>query len=105
MLKLRISLFQFSRKLKFHIFRLTFPDLQPDYVPADDGEDGVAKLPPITVESHRLVRRGPYAHVEPKRNTIRFTPTQVEAIKSGMQPGLTMVSTENVLHFYNYAWQ
>jgi len=25
------------------------------------------------------------------RNTVPFTPTQVEAIKSGMQPGLTMV--------------
>jgi intron-binding protein aquarius len=25
------------------------------------------------------------------RNSIRFTPTQIEAIRSGMQPGLTMV--------------
>jgi len=25
------------------------------------------------------------------RNSILFTPTQVEAIRSGMQPGLTMV--------------
>jgi intron-binding protein aquarius len=27
----------------------------------------------------------------PPRNAIPFTPTQVEAIKSGMQPGLTLV--------------
>ena len=26
-----------------------------------------------------------------RQNTIEFTPAQVEAIKSGMQPGLTMV--------------
>lgn len=25
------------------------------------------------------------------RNTIQFTPTQIEAIRAGMQPGLTMV--------------
>lgn len=25
------------------------------------------------------------------RNAIPFTPTQIEAIRSGMQPGLTMV--------------
>lgn len=27
------------------------------------------------------------------RNTIQFTPTQIEAIRAGMQPGLTMVRT------------
>lgn len=27
----------------------------------------------------------------PKKNTVRFTPVQVEAIRSGMNPGLTMV--------------
>lgn len=27
------------------------------------------------------------------RNTIQFTPTQIEAIRAGMQPGLTMVGT------------
>lgn len=26
-----------------------------------------------------------------RRNTIRFTPTQIEAIRAGMQPGLTLV--------------
>lgn len=29
-----------------------------------------------------------YVH---RRNTIRFTPTQIEAIRAGMQPGLTLV--------------
>lgn len=27
------------------------------------------------------------------RNNIPFTPTQIEAIRAGMQPGLTMVRT------------
>ena len=27
----------------------------------------------------------------PKHNLVRFTPTQVEAIKSGLNPGLTMI--------------
>ncbi|CAN0389210.1 unnamed protein product, partial [Laminaria digitata] len=27
----------------------------------------------------------------PKKNKVRFTPVQVEAIRSGMNPGLTMV--------------
>ena len=30
-------------------------------------------------------------HLHPHRNAIPFTPTQVEAIRSGMQPGLTLV--------------
>ena len=45
----------------------------------------------INVTSHIIPSRGPYAHVAPKKNAIPFTETQVEAIRSGMQPGLTIV--------------
>lgn len=45
----------------------------------------------ITVEPHVIANRGPYPFNEPKKNAVRFTPTQIEAIRSGMQPGLTMV--------------
>ncbi|CAG0914886.1 unnamed protein product [Notodromas monacha] len=45
----------------------------------------------IEFESHVIPNRGPYAFVQPKLNSVRFTPTQLEAIRSGMQPGLTMV--------------
>lgn len=45
----------------------------------------------VKVESVPLLNCGPYPYSEPKRNQIRFTPTQIEAIKAGMQPGLTMV--------------
>ena len=37
----------------------------------------------IIVEPHVVPNRGPYPFDEPKKNLILFTPTQVEAIKSG----------------------
>ena len=45
----------------------------------------------ILVEPHTIPNRGPYPFNEPKKNAVRFTPTQIEAIRAGMQPGLTMV--------------
>ena len=45
----------------------------------------------IIAQPYRHLNRGPYPMNVPKANSIRFTPTQVEAIKSGMQPGLTLV--------------
>ncbi|XP_050542377.1 RNA helicase aquarius [Daktulosphaira vitifoliae] len=45
----------------------------------------------VIVQSIKTVNRGPYQFNLPKKNTIRFTPTQIEAIYSGMQPGLTVV--------------
>ncbi|XP_008556253.1 RNA helicase aquarius [Microplitis demolitor] len=45
----------------------------------------------ITVESHVIPSRGPYKANQPKKNQIPFTPTQIEAIRAGMQPGLTLV--------------
>ena len=45
----------------------------------------------VSVLSHVIPNRGPYAHNAPKKNAIKFTPTQVEAVRSGMQPGLTVV--------------
>uniref|UniRef100_A0AAQ4S0I3 RNA helicase aquarius n=1 Tax=Gasterosteus aculeatus aculeatus TaxID=481459 RepID=A0AAQ4S0I3_GASAC len=45
----------------------------------------------LIVEPYVPPNRGPYPYNQPKRNTIQFTPTQIEAIRAGMQPGLTMV--------------
>nr|XP_002131605.1 RNA helicase aquarius [Ciona intestinalis] len=45
----------------------------------------------IVVRSHVIPNRGPYIRNAPRKNAIHFTPTQTEAIRSGMQPGLTMV--------------
>jgi len=45
----------------------------------------------LTVIPYQIPSRGPYPTVIPKKNTIRFTSAQVEAITSGLQSGLTMV--------------
>lgn len=45
----------------------------------------------LFVTPHVLPNRGPYLHEQPKRNSVEFTPTQVEAIHSGMKLGLTLV--------------
>lgn len=45
----------------------------------------------ISALPYVLPNRGPYVFEQPQKNAVRFTPTQVEAIKSGIQHGLTMV--------------
>lgn len=45
----------------------------------------------IKVSSYAPKNTGPYPSLAPKHNQIAFTPTQVEAITSGTQPGLTVV--------------
>ncbi|XP_013382213.1 intron-binding protein aquarius-like isoform X1 [Lingula anatina] len=69
-------------------FRLTFPS-NSGKKKADEEEEVPENT--ILVEPHVIPNRGPYPYSQPKRNAIQFTPTQVEAIKAGMQPGLTMV--------------
>lgn len=77
-------------------FRITFPTSRNN----DKGkkrkageQDGDVKQEDKTliVEPYVTPNRGPYPYNQPKRNTIQFTPTQIEAIRAGMQPGLTMV--------------
>lgn len=45
----------------------------------------------ILVEAYVPPDPGPYPQDKPKQNTVRFTPVQIKAIVSGVQPGLTMV--------------
>ncbi|KAL4586293.1 hypothetical protein LXL04_010929 [Taraxacum kok-saghyz] len=45
----------------------------------------------LIVEAYLPPDPGPYPQDQPKQNSVRFTPTQVGAIISGVQPGLTMV--------------
>lgn len=73
--------------------RLTFKEL----VAQHEVEDASVRDTSIVVES----QKGRQTHLnfsgeiegfeKIRRNTIAFTPLQVEAIKSGMQPGLTIV--------------
>ncbi|XP_012830701.1 PREDICTED: intron-binding protein aquarius-like [Erythranthe guttata] len=53
----------------------------------DDHSDKVE----LVVEAYVPPDPGPYPQDQPKQNSVRFTPTQVGVILSGVQPGLTMV--------------
>ncbi len=45
----------------------------------------------IKVSTYRPPNNGPYPYDTPRLNRIRFTPTQVDALVSGTQPGLTVI--------------
>ncbi|KAF4628114.1 hypothetical protein G7Y89_g10039 [Cudoniella acicularis] len=45
----------------------------------------------IEVSTYKPDNMGPYPMDAPKLNQVRFTPTQVDAIISGTQPGLTVI--------------
>ena len=88
-------------------FKVTFEDIkekkrrmeQGDTAAASGGtkRDAVgadAAAPPprvLTVEPFTRENRGPYPKNVPRKNAVKFTPTQVEAIRAGTNPGLTMV--------------
>ena len=67
-------------------FKVTFNEISKD----DNMEVEGAK-PFIHVAPFKPENRGPYPKCEPKKNAVPFTPTQVEAIRAGISPGLTMV--------------
>ncbi|CBI17729.3 unnamed protein product, partial [Vitis vinifera] len=58
-----------------------------DVSKADDGSEREK----LIVEAYIPPDPGPYPQDQPKQNSVRFTPTQIGAISSGIQPGLTMV--------------
>eukprot|EP00440_Ansanella_granifera_P045495 gb/GFBE01049290.1/.p1 GENE.gb/GFBE01049290.1/~~gb/GFBE01049290.1/.p1 ORF type:complete len:1354 (+),score=420.79 gb/GFBE01049290.1/:1-4062(+) len=45
----------------------------------------------VVASAYTLPNMGPYPECKPRENKVRFTPVQVEAIRSGVNPGLTMV--------------
>lgn len=57
--------------------------------------DQVEEAPPasnvIEVSTYQIPNMGPYPIDQPRMNTTRFTPTQVKAIQSGTNPGLTVI--------------
>ncbi|XP_047133675.2 RNA helicase aquarius isoform X1 [Hydra vulgaris] len=69
-------------------FKITFPVEKETRKRKADSHCEKSEL---LVTPYQIPNRGPYPYNKPKMNTVPFTPTQVEAIKSGMQPGLTMV--------------
>jgi len=59
------------------------------------GEDEAPPPPPLRpvllLRPYSPPNPGPYPSDAPRPNAVRFTPTQVEAVRSGVQPGLTLV--------------
>ncbi|KAI3949343.1 hypothetical protein MKW98_023280 [Papaver atlanticum] len=53
--------------------------------------DAGSELEKLIVEAYVPPDPGPYPQHQPRKNSVKFTPTQVGAIISGIQPGLTMV--------------
>eukprot|EP00923_Selenidium_pygospionis_P042265 GHVN01073199.1.p1 GENE.GHVN01073199.1~~GHVN01073199.1.p1 ORF type:complete len:1799 (-),score=441.84 GHVN01073199.1:775-5532(-) len=51
----------------------------------------VSEVSDLAVSTYSQAARGPYPQCRMRNNEIRFTPTQVAAIVSGVNPGLTMV--------------
>ncbi|KAG7297975.1 hypothetical protein JYU34_018735 [Plutella xylostella] len=72
-------------------FKLTFENVVRKQQLGPEAMEEEEERKVVVVEPHVQPRRGPYLYNEPKKNNILFTPTQVEAIRSGMQPGLTLV--------------
>ena len=61
--------------------------------PAETGGGGGAldSTGVVQVESYKRPNPGPYPQNQPRLNSVPFTPVQVEAILSAVQPGLTLV--------------
>ncbi|KAJ3670490.1 hypothetical protein LUZ60_010814 [Juncus effusus] len=80
-------------------FRIKFPDsLKRDAknLPVNNAklaldDQNNAQKEKLVVEFYVPADPGPYPQDKPNQNSVRFTPTQVGAIISGVQPGLTMV--------------
>lgn len=51
----------------------------------------IAEIETVNVSTYKPPNNGPYPVDAPKLNKVRFTPTQIEAIVSGTQPGLTVI--------------
>ena len=51
----------------------------------------IAEVETLKVSTYKPLNNGPYPTDQPKLNSIRFTPAQIEAIISGTQPGLTII--------------
>ncbi|KAK4570240.1 hypothetical protein LTR86_002320 [Recurvomyces mirabilis] len=56
-----------------------------------DGPEPAQVIESVRVSTYTPPNTGPYPTDAPKLNTVRFTPSQVDAITSGTQPGLTVI--------------
>ena len=67
-------------------------DVRPTKKRRRDGHTPVEVTPQVVkVSTYKSPNTGPYLYDKPQHNLVRFTPTQVDAIISGTQPGLTVI--------------
>ncbi|KAI9591354.1 P-loop containing nucleoside triphosphate hydrolase protein [Syncephalis fuscata] len=68
-------------------------DVLPDEPPfvLEEAEDSSEQQEHLLVKSYQLLNMGPYASDLIRKNTVPFTPTQIEAIRAGTSPGLTLI--------------
>jgi intron-binding protein aquarius len=59
--------------------------------PASSSSSSSSSSEKVIVRHYARGNQGPYPEDAVRVNQVRFTPTQVEAIRSGVNPGLTMV--------------
>ena len=57
----------------------------------DDRDNVTAPPELVKVSTYKPANNGPYIEDTPRQNKTQFTPKQVEAILSGIQPGLTII--------------
>ncbi|KAF3769991.1 P-loop containing nucleoside triphosphate hydrolase protein [Cryphonectria parasitica EP155] len=70
----------------------TEPSSKPSKKRRRDAEPAlIAEVETLKVSTYNPPNNGPYPVDVPKRNMVRFTPAQIEAVISGTQPGLTIV--------------
>lgn len=60
-------------------------------VSADGAADPTSERQKVVAKAYVPPDPGPYPQDQPKQNTVKFTPVQVDAVISGVQPGLTMI--------------
>ncbi|XP_047322959.1 RNA helicase aquarius [Impatiens glandulifera] len=71
---------------------LALPGNEKSALPLANGTvDANSEKEELIVEAYVPPDPGPYPQDQPKQNSVKFTATQVGAIISGIQPGLTMV--------------
>ncbi|KAK9707723.1 hypothetical protein K7432_010019 [Basidiobolus ranarum] len=58
---------------------------------AEENQEVAEDQNKLVVSTYTLPNMGPYPFNVPKKNQIRFTPSQVEAIKAGTNPGLSLI--------------
>ncbi|GAA0161608.1 RNA helicase [Lithospermum erythrorhizon] len=78
------------KNLKGNVYALP-GNVKKDEALPDAANDGHSDIEKLIIEAFIPPDPGPYPQDQPKQNSVRFTPTQVGAILSGIQPGLTMV--------------